>query len=95
VSFKITDEEFEVLEWIRDARGFKTITDAFRDIIRLARVLFDERLTIERAFKPSMLKLLRESEEVAKTVPLIDALKTIPQMEKELDKAERSEAPTY
>jgi hypothetical protein len=88
VSFKITDEELEVLKWVREARGFHTLTDAFRDLLRLARVLFDDRLTVEKALKPSMLKLIREDERFAKSVPLIDVLKTIPQMERELTKTD-------
>ena len=88
VGFKIEEEELQTLERIKEARGFSSLTEAFRDLIRLANVLFDDRLTVKKAIKPSMWRMILTSESFAENVPLMDILRTVPQMEKAIEEDE-------
>ena len=74
----------KVLERIKAVRGFDTISNALRDLIRFANVFFDPRLTVSKALKPGMLAGLLESEKFRREVAICDIIKSVPQLEKEL-----------
>jgi len=86
ITIRLNGEELDVLKRIRDSRGHRTMSDAAREAFRFVNVFFDERLTIKKAIKPSMLKLLIEDDKYRETVPIADILKTVPQLEAEIKK---------
>ena len=63
--------------------GLRTTSDAVRHIIGLARVIYDDGLTISMAFKDSFSKLIYD-EKFRDDCTLVDILKPIPALEKEL-----------
>ena len=84
LGIRLTEEEIEVIERIKDARGHETISDAIRELIRFADIYFDERLTVEIAYKPHILKIAEENFEVFKKFPVADLLKSVPELEREI-----------
>ena len=84
IGFRLSDRELKVIENIKDARGHETISDAIRELIRFADVYFDERLTVEKGYKPHLLRLAEENFNVFKKYPVADLLKSVPELEKEL-----------
>lgn len=81
LGIRVSDEELKVIERIKDSRGFETISDAIRDLIRFADVFFDDRLTMKKALKPHILKLVK-SEKNLEIIPVCDSIKSVPEMEK-------------
>ena len=84
IGFRLSDREFRVIENIKDARGHETISDAIRELIRFADVYFDDRITVEKGYKPHILRIAKENFEVFKKYPVADLLKSVPELEKEL-----------
>ena len=81
LNVRLSDKEFNILETIMETFS-QNQSDAIRTALRSARVFSS--VTIREAFKPEMLELLLKSKEFREKVLLIDALKTIPQLEKEI-----------
>jgi len=88
LGIRLSDREIEVIRNIKDARGHETISDAIRELIRFAEVYFDERLTVEKAFKPHILKIAKENFEVFTKYPVSDLLKSVPELENVLKEVE-------
>ena len=80
---KLRDEQYSLILSIKEVAGLDSDSAAIRHVLRLARVIYDDGLTINAAFKDSFLKLLND-ERFRENCILVDALKTIPQLEKEL-----------
>lgn len=87
LNVRLSDQEWEIVETIKKVMGFRTISDAVKNIIRFARVFFDDRLTIKKAIRPSLLHLLKD-EKMWDRVALCDLIKTIPELERELEDSE-------
>jgi len=84
IGFRLSDRELRVIENIKDARGHETISDVIRELIRFADVYFDDRITVEKGYKPHILRIAKENFEVFKKYPVADLLKSVPELEKEL-----------
>lgn len=84
VHVKLDKDGLETLSRVARAMGYETKTDAVRNLLRLANVLFDERLTVNVAVQPFFLEMLLNDGEFRNKVPLIHMLKPIPELEKEL-----------
>jgi hypothetical protein len=88
ITFRVDEKTIETLRWIKEARGFDSLTKAFEEAVELIRLLFDENLTVEMAIKPSWMKILLKDPEARKTTPFSDVLRTIPEMKKLLVEAQ-------
>lgn len=84
VHVKLDEEQMDILFRVARAMGYETKTDAVRNLLRLANVLFDDRLTIKMALKPFFLEKVLHDDGFREKVPLIHLLKTIPNLEREL-----------
>jgi len=84
LGIRLTEDEIGVIERIKNARGHETISDAIRELIRFADVYFDDRITVEKGYKPHILRIAKENFEVFKKYPVADLLKSVPELEKEL-----------
>jgi hypothetical protein len=84
LNVRLSERELEVIRNIKDARGHETISDAIRELIRFAEVYFDDRLTVEVAFKPHILKMVRENFDLFTKYPVSDLLKSVPELENAL-----------
>ena len=82
LGIRLSEEEIEVIERIKEARGHETISDAIREMIRFINVYFDDRVTVEKGFKPHILKLAKENFEVFKGYPIADLFKSVPELER-------------
>jgi hypothetical protein len=89
LGIRLGDEEMEVIENIKNSRGYETISDAIRELIRFAEVYFDERLTVEKAFKPHILGMAKENFEVFVKYPVSDLLKPVPELKSALTEIDR------
>lgn len=83
LNVKLEDEYFNIIELVREGMGLRTTSDAVRHIIGLARVLYNDGLTISMAMKESFTEMLGD-EKFRDNCILVDALKTIPALEKSL-----------
>lgn len=83
LNVKLEDDLFNILELVREGIGLRTTSDAVRHIIGLAKVIYDDGLTISMAFKDSFTRLL-DDEKFRDNCILVDALKPIPALEKAL-----------
>lgn len=83
LNVKLEDEYFNIIKLVKEGMGLRTTSDAVRHIIGLARVIYDDGLTISMAFKDSFTKLL-DDEKFRDNCILVDALKPIPALEKSL-----------
>lgn len=87
LNIRVNSSELEVIKRISEALGYETISDAVRSLFRFANVFFDENLTVKKAIKSHMLRMLIEDKKFRETVPIADIFKTIPQLEKEINKS--------
>ena len=81
---RLSEDEIEVIERIRNIRGHETLSDVIREMIRFINVYFDDRITVEKGYKPHILRMAKENFEVFKKFPVADLLKSVPELEKEL-----------
>ncbi len=83
---KLSGEELDTLERIKNSMGYRTKSDALRSALRVVDVLYDDRLVINKAIKPKLLKHVIGNNDFRDTVPLCDILKTVPQLEEVVNK---------
>lgn len=83
---KLSGEELDTLERIKNSMGYRTKSEALRSALRVVDALYDDRLVINNAIKPKLLKHVIGNEEFRNTVPLCDVLKTVPQLEEVIKK---------
>jgi len=84
IRVRVNDEELDVIERVKKAMSYETISEAIRSIFAFADVFFDERLTVEKAVKPYLLKTLFKENEILKTMPISDILKPVAKLKEEL-----------
>ena len=85
LGIRLTEDEINVLEKIRKARGHETISDVVRELIRFVDIYFDERITVERGFKSHILKIAENNFEIFKKYPVADLLKSVPELERAIE----------
>lgn len=88
LGIRLSDEELSVIERIKESRGFETISDAIRDLIRFADVFFDDELTMDKAVKPHILRLIKDEKNL-NIIPICDTIRTVPELEEILKRARR------
>jgi len=84
LGIRLTEDEIEVIERIKNIRGHETLSDVIREMIRFINVYFDDRITVEKGYKSHILRIAKENFEVFKKYPVADLLKSVPELEKEL-----------
>ena len=82
LGIRLSEDEIEVIERIKNIRGHETLSDAIREMIRFINVYFDDRITVKKGYKPHILKIARENFEVFEKYPVADLLKSVPELEK-------------
>jgi len=83
VNVKLDDEEKKILEDLKEAFSENT-SDAIRRALRFARALCV--LPIQDVIKPVMLDQLLKDEDFRRKATLVDVIKEIPQLEREVKK---------
>ena len=84
IGVRLTAEEDKALKRLMEKLGYTCKSDLIRALIRFYYIVMFSGLTVEKGYKPHILRMAKENFEVFKKFPVSDLLKSVPELEKEL-----------
>jgi len=85
IGVRLTAEEDKALKRLMEKLGYTCKSDFIRALIRFYYIVMFSGLTVEKGYKPHILKIAKENFEVFEKYPVADLLKSVPELEKELE----------